>query len=75
MEAPGFNPGPMGSCGLGRLTYDKGVRILTASQAQDVALESRLLKQGLLNYGLVQDGLEAQQAGFQPKDDTIFLKE
>jgi len=75
VEAGGFKPGPMGSRGLGQLAYDKGMRILVASQAEDVALESRLLKQGLLSYALVQDGLEAQKADFQPKDDTIFLKE
>ena len=75
VEADGFKPGPMGSRGLGQLAYDKGMRILTASQAEDVALESRLLKQGLLSYALVQDGLEAYEADFQPKDQSIFLKE
>ena len=75
VEAGGFKPGPMGSRGLGQLAYDKGMRILVASQAEDVALESRILKQGLLSYALVQDGLEAQRADFQPEDQTIFLKE
>ena len=62
VEEPGFKPGPMGSRGLGQLAYDKGMRILAASQADDVALESEKLKQGLLTYALVHDGLEAQQA-------------
>lgn len=65
----------MGSRGLGQLAYDKGMRILVASQIEDVALESRLLRQGLLTYALVEDGLEAWQADFQPEDPTIFLKE
>jgi hypothetical protein len=62
VEEPGFKPGPMGSRGLGQLAYDKGMRILTASQADDVALESEKLKQGLLTYALVQNGLEERQA-------------
>jgi uncharacterized caspase-like protein len=62
VEEPGFKPGPMGSRGLGQLAYDKGMRILAASQADDVALESEKLKQGLLTYALVQNGLEDRQA-------------
>jgi hypothetical protein len=62
VEEPGFKPGPMGSRGLGQLAYDKGMRILAASQANDVALESEKLKQGLLTYALVHDGLLAKQA-------------
>jgi hypothetical protein len=62
VEEPGFKPGPMGSRGLGQLAYDKGMRILAASQADDVALESEKLKQGLLTYALVQNGLEDGQA-------------
>ena len=53
VEEPGFKPGPMGSRGLGQLAYDKGMRILAASQADDVALEVEKLKQGLLTYALV----------------------
>jgi hypothetical protein len=75
VEGEGFKPGPMGSRGLGQLAYDKGMRILTASQADDVALESDLIQQGLLTYALVQDGLEARQADFQPHDATITLSE
>jgi hypothetical protein len=62
VEEPGFKPGPMGSRGLGQLAYDKGMRILAASQADDVALEVETLKQGLLTYALVQNGLEDEQA-------------
>ena len=47
---------------MGQLAYDKGMRILAASQADDVALESEKLKQGLLTYALVHDGLDAAQA-------------
>ncbi len=75
VEGTGFKPGPMGSRGLGQLAYDKGMRILAASQADNVALESRRIKQGLLTYALVHDGLEAEQADYRPKDGRITLIE
>jgi WD40 repeat protein/uncharacterized caspase-like protein len=58
----GFKPGPMGDRGLGQLAYDKGMQILAATQADNVALESENLGQGLLTYALVQDGLKARKA-------------
>lgn len=70
-----FKPGPMGSRGLGQLAFDKGMRILAASQADDVALESDLIKQGLLSFALIQNGLEGEQADYQPKDRKITLAE
>jgi WD40 repeat protein len=75
VEGRGFKPGPMGSRGLGQLSYDKGMRILTATQADNVALENKTIKQGLLSYALTRDGLEAQQADFKPQDKTITLLE
>jgi WD40 repeat protein len=54
-----FKPGPMGDSGLGQLAYDKGIRILAATQADDVALEDARLGQGLLTYALAVDGLGA----------------
>ncbi len=74
VEEPGFKAGPMGSRGLGQLAYDKGMRILTASQANDVALESEKLKQGLLTYALVHDGLEAEQAVTPGSKSEITLE-
>jgi uncharacterized caspase-like protein len=59
---PGFKPGPLGNRGLGQLAYDKGMRVLAAAQADDVALESRKVRQGLLTYALVHDGLERKRA-------------
>jgi hypothetical protein len=70
VEQPGFKPGPMGSNGLGQLAYDKGMRVLAASQADDVALESGQIRQGLLTYALVRDGLEKGRA---VQDDTLTL--
>jgi WD40 repeat protein len=71
----GFKPGPMGSRGLGQLAYNKGMRVLAASQAADVALESPQLRQGLLTYALVQEGLEAGLADRVPADGRITLTE
>jgi WD40 repeat protein len=70
-----FKPGPMGSRGLGQLAFDKGMRILAASQADDVALESDLIKQGLLSFALVQDGLVERRADHHPIDEKIMLEE
>ena len=75
VESADFKPGPMGSRGLGQLAYDKGMRILAASQADSVALESGNLGHGLLSYALLKEGLEAGQADFKPKDGTIWLSE
>jgi hypothetical protein len=75
VDAPGFKPGPMGSRGMGQLAYEKGMRILAASQADDVALEVEDLKQGLLTYALVHDGMQARQADLPPADALITLDE
>lgn len=75
VDVAGFKPGPMGSRGLGQLAYDKRMRILASTQADDVALESNLIRQGLLTYALVHDGIEAEQADFMPRDKVITLSE
>ncbi len=60
---PGFKPGPMGDRGLGQLAYDKGIRILAATQANNVALEASSLHEGVLTYALVEDGLTPDSNG------------
>jgi WD40 repeat protein len=75
IEGRDFKPGPMGSRGLGQLSYDKGMRILTATQADNVALENKSIAQGLLSYSLTRDGLESQHADFKPQDKKITLLE
>lgn len=62
VEGGEFKPGPMGSRGMGQLAYDKGMRVLAASQADDVALEVRGLGHGMLTYALVREGLGAGKA-------------
>jgi uncharacterized caspase-like protein len=70
-----FKPGPMGSRGLGQLAFDKGMRILAASQRDQYALETEKTQQGLLSYALVREGLKANAADFKPKDTRIHLSE
>ncbi|KXU92093.1 hypothetical protein CR51_31140 [Caballeronia megalochromosomata] len=69
-----FKPGPMGDRGLGQLAYDKGMRILAATQAGDVALESEKVGEGLLTYALVHDGLDLRKADLNG-DGIITLEE
>lgn len=52
VNTPDFKPGPMGDPGLGQLAYDKGLRILAATQADDVALENASLNHGFLTAAL-----------------------
>ncbi|AGX86364.1 caspase family protein [Candidatus Symbiobacter mobilis] len=75
VDAEGFVPGPMDSRSLGQLAYDKGVAVLVATQADDVALESSQLRQGLLSYALMVDGLDTKAADFAPKDGIVGLVE
>jgi hypothetical protein len=60
---------------LGQLAYDKGIRVLTASQADDVALEHDRLEHGLLTHALLIDGVLSARADFQPRDRRIELVE
>jgi hypothetical protein len=63
VDTPGFKPGPMGDRGLGQLAYDKGIRILAASQASQVALEDAGLGYGLLTYALAGEGIDGEGFG------------
>ena len=71
----GFKPGPMGNPGLGQLAYDKGLMILAATQADNVALETGQVAQGLLTYALTHDAVERKAADTNPKDGRIDLRE
>jgi hypothetical protein len=75
VETPGFKPGPMGSRGFGQLAYDKGMQLLAAAQAESVALESDLVRHGLLTYALVSEGIEAKLADWRPQDRKILAGE
>ena len=75
VESAEFKPGPLGSRGLGQLAYDKGMRVLVASQANERALDSGELRQGVLTYCLIQEGIKGAQADYKPKDKVISLEE
>jgi len=71
VAAEGFKPGPMGSRGLGQLAYDKGMRILAASKSNEEAMElGGAIKQGLLSYALVEEGLVEGKAA---KDGKVYM--
>lgn len=72
-----FKPGPMGSRGLGQLAYDKGMRVLAATQADKAAIEfGGEFRQGLLSYALTSEGLDRGKANFRPADDRrITIRE
>jgi len=69
-----FKPGPMGSRGLGQLAYDKGMKILAATQANNVAKEFEFLGHGLLTYVLLEEGLVAKRA-YKSENGAIGLTE
>ncbi|GKS59792.1 hypothetical protein YTPLAS18_33190 [Nitrospira sp.] len=75
VEDKEFKPGPMGSRGLGQLAFDKGMRILAASQRDQYALETEKTQQGLLSYALVREGLTENKANYKPTDSYIQLSE
>lgn len=75
-----FKPGPMGSRGMGQLAYDKGMRILAATQPDTTAAEvenlneKRKIQHGLLTYALVADGLIDRRADVNG-DKLILMAE
>lgn len=77
VEGTEFKPGPMGSRGLGQLAFDKGIRILAATQAAGPAWEmGGSVRQGLLSYALLEEGLAKRRANFKlPDDGRITLHE
>lgn len=75
VQSKEFKPGPMGSRGLGQLAYDKGMRILAATQIDQYALETQRTQLGLLSYALVREGLEQNRADYRPQDQQIWLSE
>ena len=66
-----FKPGPMGDKGLGQLAYDKAMRVLTATNENNAAMEVGNLGHGLLSYALLIDGLERGQVGGKSKSFTF----
>jgi hypothetical protein len=57
-----------------QLAYDKSLKVLTASQANTVAIESNQLSHSVLAYSLIE-GLTMKAADFKPLDGMITLSE
>lgn len=73
--ADGERYGPMNSRGLAQLAYEKGMFVLTASQAYQAALESEQLGHGYLTYALVNEGLKMPVADATPADGAVTVQE
>lgn len=74
VDAGGFRPGPFGDPGLGQLAFDKGLRLLTASAADQLAQEDGSLGHGLLTYALTAEGVGQGRADLD-HDGHIRLDE
>jgi WD40 repeat protein len=66
--------GPRLYPGLGRLAYEKGIYLLAASEESEPAAQLQELKQSVLTYALVQEGLLGHAAD-AAKNGTIDLRE
>jgi hypothetical protein len=75
VSPPDFKPGPMGDNGLAQTAYDKGIRILAATQADDVALESSLLRQGFLTAALGEGLTDDEWPADLDLDENVRLDE
>lgn len=71
LEADDHRFGPMNSRGLAQLAYEKGMSILTASQAYQAALETAQLGHGYLTFALVEEGLKTPAADRLPADGEV----
>jgi WD40 repeat protein len=67
--------GPENSVGLGQLAYEKGMYILTASQADRPAKEAPQYQHGFLTFALVEEGLKQFRADDAPEDGKVMLRE
>ncbi|KXU86789.1 hypothetical protein CR51_37310 [Caballeronia megalochromosomata] len=68
----GFKPSPADDKGLGEIAYTKQMRVLTASQGDQLARESESYGHGLLTYALIQEGILEGRAA---SSDTNLLVE
>jgi WD40 repeat protein len=67
--------GPMNSKGLAQLAYEKGMKILTAAQGYQAALEADWLGHGFLTYALIEEALKTPEADTAPKDGAVDVRE
>jgi|GEM_PF-1664128 len=66
VSGPNFKPGPMGDRGFGQLSYDKGMLVLAATQAENVAWGTLALgDKSLLIQALTQQAGAAERFDFK----------
>jgi Caspase domain len=66
VAGPNFKPGPMGDRSFGQLSYDKRMRVLTATQAENVAWGTlELGDRSLLTYALTKQQTHGQGFDFR----------
>ncbi len=75
LDAEESRRGPMNNKGLAQLAYEKGMYVLTASQAYQSALESSKLGHGYLTYALADEALTSTVADTMPVDGKITASE
>jgi hypothetical protein len=75
LDAEEQRRGPMNSKGLAQLAYEKGMYVLTASQAYQAALESSKLGHGYLTYALTEEALRTKLADTAPADGEVSVTE
>jgi hypothetical protein len=68
----GFRPGPLGDRGFGQLSYDKGMRILAATQPDEVAKATNV---GRLGHTLLTEALRTAWHGQQSETVSAWLRE
>lgn len=75
LEAKEKRRGPMNSRGLAQLAYEKGMNVVTAAQAYQLAVETSALGHGFLTWALVKEGLDEGRADVRPRDGRILARE
>jgi hypothetical protein len=70
-----FQPAPLGNRGLGQLAYEKGMRILAATQDDNDAISSGEKKHGLLTSALIDEGINRKGAADEFFHTSISLKD
>jgi WD40 repeat protein len=66
-----FRPGPLGDRGFGQLSYDKGMRILAATQPDKTARATSLAR---LGHTLLVEALQSASQGQQDQSIADWLK-
>jgi WD40 repeat protein/uncharacterized caspase-like protein len=70
-----FKPGPLGNRGLGQLAYDKGMRVLAASQSTEDARADKTHGQSVLTQALVREGIDDRNAARSPNEERISIRQ